>query len=207
MVFSEDAITATRDELDLPVSFDVRDAIRVTAPPNSKVLEITARADDPGRAGGISAAAASAYLAVRNEYLEQRRGQVRRQLEASLDAAVMGSVVTATAGDGRAANRNQLSEAATEEEIREALSLLELESPSAGQVLRTSESKPVRKPVEVPVVSGMLLGALSALALMGWHEAGRRRPAAAGRTDPWTRRGSARPTDDDRSGGTKLPAR
>ena len=207
MVFSEDAITAIRDELDLPVSFDVRDAIRVTAPPNSKVLEITARADDPGRAEGISAAAASAYLAVRNEYLEQRRGQVRRQLEARLDAAVMGSVVTATAGDGRAANRNQLSEAATEEEIREALSLLELESPSAGQVLRTSEPKPVRKPVEVPVVSGMLLGALSALALMGWHEAGRRRPTAASRTDPWTRRGSARPTDDDRSGGTKLPAR
>ncbi len=59
----------------------------MTAPPNSKVLEITARADDPVQAEDIADAAADAYLTVRNQYLEQRREQVRRQLEARLDAA------------------------------------------------------------------------------------------------------------------------
>ena len=179
MVFSEDGITSIRDELDLPESFDLRGSIRVTAPPNSKVLEITARADDPTQAEDIANAAAAAYLRVRNQYLEQRRGQVRRQLEARLDAAVMGSVVTSTAGDGAASNVSPLSAAATREEIRQALSSLELESPSAGEVLRTAEARPVRKQMEVPIVSGMLLGGLLGLAVMGWQEAGRRHPPPA----------------------------
>ena len=186
MVFSEDGITAIREELDLPASFDLREAMRVTAPPNSKVLEITARADDPVQAEAIADAAADAYLTVRNQYLDQRREQVRRQLEARLDAAMMGSVVTTTAGDRGASDVTPLSAAATQEEIRQALSSLELESPSAGQVLRTAEARTVRKQMEVPIVSGMLLGGLLGLAVMGWQEAGRRRPPRG------TRVGSAR---------------
>ncbi len=98
----------------------------------------------------------------------------------------MGSVVTTTAGDRGASNVTPLSAAATQEEIRQALSSLELESPSAGQVLRTAEARTVRKQMEVPIVSGMLLGGLLGLAVMGWQEAGRRRPPTG------TRAGSAR---------------
>jgi capsular polysaccharide biosynthesis protein len=183
MVFSEQAISQVRAQLDLPATPDVRDSIRVTAPPNSRVLEITASADDPGRAEAIADAAAEAYLGVRNEYLTQRRTQVREELEQQLNAvAGRGLVVTPSGDDSEDDGEDSQTPLLAEDELRDALSGLSLTSTEAGEVLRPAVARADRKQAEVPVVSGMLLGALAGLALMSWHEAGeaRRRDRARG---------------------------
>ncbi len=175
MVFSQRAIDQVRQQLDLPDSPDIRDSIRVTAPPNSKVLEITARADDPADAEAIADAAVDAYLEVRNDYLAQRREQVGRQLEEQLDSVRFGDAVIIADADPDVAATGSASSVPTEEDLRQALSSLALISTRAGEVLRPAAARPVRKQFEVPVVSGILLGMLAGMGIVGWHDAGRRR--------------------------------
>jgi hypothetical protein len=193
MVFSEQAISQVRAELDLPASPDVRDSLRVTAPPNSRVLEITARADDPAQAEAIADAAAAAYLAVRNDYLAQRRTQVRDELEQQLESvAGRGLLVTPSGAEGEDGEED-LTPVLAEDELRDAISSLSLLSTQAGEVLRPAVARAERKQAEVPIVSGMLLGALAGLAIMSWHEAGqvRRRSGRAAATAAEGRRARA----------------
>jgi capsular polysaccharide biosynthesis protein len=189
MVFSEQAIGRVRGELGLPESPDVRDSIRVTAPPNSRVLEITVRDDDPARAAAIADAVAVAYLEVRNDYLAQRRDQVREQIEQQLSSVAGRGMVVTPGGaedDGSGIGSTQV---LAEDELRAALTSLSLVSTDAGTVLRPAVAQPARKQAEVPIVSGALLGALAGLGIMSWHEAGRssrqgrRRPATSERRE------------------------
>jgi capsular polysaccharide biosynthesis protein len=201
MVFSEEAIATVRSEVGLPESTDVRESIRVTAPPGSRVLEITASASDRATAEALADSAAAAYLGVRTEYLEQRRVQAREQLEQQLSAvAGRGVMVPVADEDGELENGGSV---LAEDALREALTSLALVSTDAGELLRPSVARPARKQAEVPIVAGVLLGSLAALGIMSWHEAGqarrarqargqaarpaqpaRRRPTAAGRAEP-----------------------
>jgi hypothetical protein len=170
MVFSEQAIGRVRDELGLPASPDVRESIRVTAPPNSRVLEITVRDDDPARAEDIANAVALAYLEVRDDYLSQRRDQVREQIEQQLDSVAGRGLVITPGEDDDASGATRV---LAEDELRAALTSLSLVSTEAGEVLRPAVASSTRKQAEVPIVSGVLLGALAGLGIMSWHDAGR----------------------------------
>lgn len=172
MVFSEQAISRVREQLDLPAEPDVRDQLRVTAPPSSRVLEVTARADDPRRAEQIADAATAAYLEVRDDYLSQRREQVRQELEQQLSAVAGRGLVVTQRGSGEDEEDTTTTPILAEDELRAALSSLSLVSTSSGEILRPAVARPVRKQAEVPIVSGMLLGGLAALAVMAWHDAG-----------------------------------
>jgi hypothetical protein len=171
MVFSEPTIAAVRAELDLPASTDVRASIRVTAPPSSRVMEITATAEDPDVAEALADTTAAAYLAVRSDYLEQRRVQAREQFEEQLDA-VAGRGVLLPEVEGAEDDPSRTRPVLAEDALREAINSLSLVSTDAGQVLRPSVAVRARKQAEVPIVAGVVLGTLGALGIMSWHEAG-----------------------------------
>jgi hypothetical protein len=189
MVYSEQAVQQVRSELGLPPGFDVRGSIRVTAPPNSRVLQITARSDDPTRAEQVADAAAAAFLAVRSDYLDQRREQTRQRLERQLaSVAGRGVILVPDGEDGSAVP------VPAEDEVRAALRALALSSTEAGRQLRPAQAEPVRRQVEVPVVSGMLLGALAGMGVMSWresHDARRRGTAKAAGPAPARARAEA----------------
>lgn len=173
MVYAEETIARVRDELDLAEEPDLRDSIRVTAPPNTRVLRITVIDDDRDRAASIADALAVSYLAVRGEYLDQRREQVRRRLQEQLQASAgLGLVESVETEDGQDV---PVGDVLVEEELRRQLADLELGATGAGRLLRPAESERLRAPIEVPVVSGALIGGLVGLAVMSWRDAGRRR--------------------------------
>jgi O-antigen ligase len=176
MVYSEETIARVRDEFDLGDEPDLRESVRVTAPPNTRVLRITVVGDDPDRAAALADALAVSYLEVRDEYLEQRREQVRRQLEDQLAASAgLGLVESVETEDDSGA---PVGEVLVEEELRRQLADLELGSSGAGRLLRPAQTERVRAPIEVPVVSGALIGGLLGLAAMAFRDAGRRRRPA-----------------------------
>lgn len=186
MVFAEDAISRVRQELSLPPTPDVRDSIRVTAPTGSRVLEITATANQPELAERIADAAAAAYFDVRSDYLAQRREQAEARLESQL-ALVAGTGAEVERTDPQ---DDTVVTVRVEDELREALRELALSSTEPGTLLRPAEASPVRRQIEVPVVSGAILGCLVGLGIMSWREAGR----TLGRRSRFRRRsGSAAP--------------
>jgi uncharacterized protein involved in exopolysaccharide biosynthesis len=118
-------------ELDLTDSEALRDSVRVTAPANSRVLDITVRGTDADRATEVADGMAAAYLAVRADYLEQRRDQLRQQLSRQLElAAGTGELTEADERDCRGAHPF------AEDQLREQLESVELLSTEAGEVLR-----------------------------------------------------------------------
>ncbi len=176
MVYAEETITRVREQFDLDEEPDLRDSVRVTAPPNTRVLRITVIGDDPERAAALADALAVSYLEVRDEYLAQRREQVRRQLEDQLAASAgLGLVETVETEDDSGA---PVGEVLVEDELRRQLADLELGSSGAGRLLRPAQTERVRAPVEVPVVSGALIGGLLGLGIMAFRDAGRRRRPA-----------------------------
>jgi hypothetical protein len=176
MVFAEDAITRVREVVGLPATAPVRDWIQVTAPTSTRVLEITVRSDRPRLAERVADAAAAAYLEVRSEYLAQRREQAQSRLELQLAVVAGTDVQVERPTDEDGGTYTVLAE----DELRQALRELSLTSTEPGNQLRAAVAKPVRKQVEVPIVSGALIGILLALLVMSWREAGR----ALGRTQP-----------------------
>jgi hypothetical protein len=176
MVYSEETMERVRQEFDLPDEPDLRDSVRVTAPPNTRVLRITVIGEDPERSAELADALAVSYLAVRDDYLDQRREQVRRQLQNRLQASAgLGLVAEAPVGDVEEATGGPVGDVLLEQELRRQLADLELGAGGAGRLLRPAQPERMRAPIEVPVVSGALLGGLAGLAVMSWRDAGRRR--------------------------------
>ncbi|MFN7151617.1 MAG: hypothetical protein ACK4V6_19325, partial [Microthrixaceae bacterium] len=156
MVYAEETIARVRDELDLDDEPDLRDSVRVTAPANTRVLRITVIGDDPDRAAATADALAASYLQVRGEYLDQRREQVRRQLQEQLEASAgLGLVESVETEDAQGV---PVGDVLVEEELRRQLADLALGTAGAGRLLRPAETERLRPPIEVPVVSGALIG-------------------------------------------------
>ena len=144
MVYSERTVEQVMAELDLTDSEALRDSVRVTAPANSRVLDITVRGTDADRATEVADGMAAAYLAVRADYLEQRRDQLRQQLSRQLELA---------AGTGELTEADEQTAAAptlAEDELREQLESVELLSTEAGEVLRPATARRARSQAEVP---------------------------------------------------------
>lgn len=177
MVFSDASLSAVRSQLDLPDDAELRADIRVTAPPNSRVLEVTVVGDAADDVEARADALAAAYLVVRDEYLDQRREQIRQQLEAELSsvAGQRGILIGGQAPRAEGDEEDELDEVGSdivsEEQLREALAELATAPSGAGRVLRTAQAERTRAPIEVPVVSGALLGGLAGLVVMGWRDA------------------------------------
>ncbi len=176
MVYSERTVEQVMAELDLTDSEALRDSVRVTAPANSRVLDITVRGTDADRATEVADGMAAAYLAVRADYLEQRRDQLRQQLSRQLELA---------AGTGELTEADEQTAAAptlAEDELREQLESVELLSTEAGEVLRPATARRARSQAEVPIASGAMLGLLAGFLIISFREAGirqrRSRPAA-----------------------------
>lgn len=185
MVLSDAAISSVAEAQGVDRPSELRDAVRVTAPPNSRVIEITVVGDDRRAAIEQADALAAAYLEVRDDYLDQRRDQVRQQLEAELNA-VAGQTGILIGGDVPVVDDEEepdedAPEIVGEEQLREALNELVTAPSGAGRVLRPAVAERTRAPIEVPVVSGALLGALAGLVVMGWRDSDRSRPASARR--------------------------
>jgi hypothetical protein len=172
MVYSERAVGLVLDRLGSTDAQAVRDSIQVTAPPSSRVLDIAVRDEDPEQARLVADELAAAYLQVRGEYLEQRREQQRLQLERELDTVAGSGIVVEMEGDEAAGDADY--EVLAEDLLREELDEVVLLSTDAGEVLRPATSKRVGAQSEVPIVSGLLLGMLTALIVVSLREARRR---------------------------------
>jgi PAS domain-containing protein len=168
MVFSEAAVQQVVEAMDLASARELRDAVRVTAPTNTRVLDITVRDRNRERAVEAADRLAAAYLEVRAEYLEQRRDQLRQQLNRLLDS---------TTGSGEVVDDDGVPVLA-EEQLRTQLADLALVSTEAGEVLRPADARRVRSQSEVPIASGAMLGLLAGFFVVSWRESGRRRTPA-----------------------------
>lgn len=122
---------------------DLRDRIAITATPNTQVLTLEYRDTDRDRAAVVVGALAENYLSSRGAYLAQRRQQVLHML----DDALAGSP-----------------DPTTESEIRAYITEVRLTNTQAGEVIRGAETGRIRNEIEVPVVSGAMVGLLVGLA-------------------------------------------
>ncbi|AEI11133.1 GumC domain-containing protein [Cellulomonas gilvus] len=158
----------TLDRIDRTISGQaaLRDAITITAAPNTDVLTIEYRSTDADRASAVADELAAGYLDSRADYLALRREQVL----ASLDTALRNAIELDTAGDS---SRPLL----TEERVQRYIDNVLLATTEAGEVVRSARSVRLPDEAAVPVVSGALLGLLSALALDALLSVVHRRPS------------------------------
>ena len=146
---------------------ELRDRIRVSAVPSSRVLTLEVRDSDPERSEDQAVELADSYLLTRSGYLSDRRDQALTTLRDQL--AEMETPTAATPGPTLQ----------TRQRLEAAVSEIVLTQTSAGEVIRTRGPITLRRQVEVPVVSGAALGlaagAVLFAALPGWRPLRRRR--------------------------------
>lgn len=128
----------------------LRSGIQVTAPTSTDILVLTVQDTDPQRSEDLALHLADAYLEVRGETLAQRRDQLEQALREQLLA-----VMRPTSGVGY---ENDPFLAA--QELMDDIDSVSLVGTSPGEVLRAGQAAAQRNQVEVPVVSGALLGLL-----------------------------------------------
>lgn len=146
--------TLDRIERSIEGQARLRDAITITAAPNTDVLTIAYRSVDPERARVVADELAAGYLDSRADYLALRRSQVLSSLETALQNALELDAI----GDGS----NPL---LTGERVQRYIDNVLLATTEAGEVIRTASVERLPDGPAVPVVSGALLGLMSAIAL------------------------------------------
>lgn len=141
----------------------LRERIRVTAPENTRVLTIEVRGTTADRSQFLATSVAGSYLLTRRDYLSARRDQslaILRQRLADLSQSTAVGVRSPSVEASRA-------------RIEEALTTTLFTPTSAGEVIRTSPARTVRRQPEVRTVTGagigLLLGAALVVALPGWR--------------------------------------
>ena len=173
MVFSERAIQLTRDRLDEPLPADLRSMIRVTAPSNTRVIQIEVTEADADQAARIAEALSESYLEVRSEYLSLRKAQVLADLRRQLEVVAGTGVIAAEDPDAEEEDA-PLSPQLAEDRLREEINALLVMPTSAGDILRDPELSEAPRHIELPFVSGMVAGFVMGL-LIVWFR-GRRFP-------------------------------
>lgn len=126
---------------------DLRDEIRVAAPPLSTVLELSVTTTDRDPST-VALAVAEEYLAERGHFLEGRRTDLVARLGERLAAI----------------DPTDPAWAKTRTYLRAAIDHLTTHRPEAGSVIRVGPARAVGADHGVPVTSGLALGGLVALA-------------------------------------------
>lgn len=140
----------------------LRDRVRVTAPENTRVLTIEVRDPDARQSQLLATSLAGSYLLTRRDYLSNRRDQSLAILRKRLNDLTQPGV-----------EAESFSVASTRQRVEEALTQTLFTPTSAGDVIRTSPPRPVRRQSEVPVATGaalgLLAGTLALVVLPAWR--------------------------------------
>lgn len=144
---------------------ELRERIRVTAVPSTRVLTIEVRDEDGRRTRDEAALVADSYLVTREGFLSDRRDQALSRLRKELvDLDASGAVATP--------------QDVTRQRLEQAQADIVLTPTTAGEVIRTRGPVPLRRQLEVPVVSGTALGLATGAVLLaafpGWQPVRRR---------------------------------
>lgn len=166
LLVSRESLSRVLGSTDAEDLQELRDRVRVTAVPNTRVLLVEVRDRSAERSAEQAASLARSYLVTRRGYLSNRRDQalalLREQL-AKFRVPVGGTVP----GD------------ATRSGLERAVTSILLTPTTAGSVMRTREPAVVRRQMEVPIASGAALGLAAAAVLFaafpGWRPHRRRR--------------------------------
>ncbi|MBR7743689.1 hypothetical protein KC207_10350 [Phycicoccus sp. BSK3Z-2] len=150
---------------------DLRQRVRVTAVPSTRVIVLQVTAGDPQVADDEVVALAGAYLAARQDYLAQRRDQYLARLR---DRQT--ELVTVGGPDGRFLSTDQREELAV---LGEAVTDIVLTPTSAGEQLRLREAVEQSPPYDLYGASGLGIGILVAAVATAL---GRRRSARTSST-------------------------
>jgi hypothetical protein len=146
---------------------ELRERIRVSAVPSTRVLTLEVRDTDAERSEDQAVELADSYLLTRSGYLSDRREQalttLRDQL-AELEAPTASTPAPTVA---------------TRQRLEAAVSEIVLTPTSAGEVIRVRGPVVLRQQIEVPVTSGAALGLAVGAGLLatfpGWRPLRRRR--------------------------------
>jgi hypothetical protein len=140
---------------------ELRQRIRITAPPNTSVLTFEVRNRDPETSQAEAKALARSYLLTRRAFLQGRRDQALKLLREQL--ADLRPTTSRRAAARAAASRDRL---------EEGVNAILLTPTTAGRVIRTGEPRVVRRQMEVMMASGAALGLATGAVLMaafpGW---------------------------------------
>jgi hypothetical protein len=174
-VDTEAALVVSRESLrrvtgtSTPSALDeLRERIRVSAVPRTRVLTVEVRDTDAEKAEDEAVGVAESYLVTREGYLSSRRDQALATLRDQITELPASGTDPTPAGE----TRQRLEQAATD---------ILLTPTTAGEIIRTRGPIALRRQVEVPVVSGAALGLAVGAVLMaafpGWRPARRSRGA------------------------------
>jgi hypothetical protein len=169
LVVSRESLRRVTGSATPAVLDELRDRVRVSAAPGTRVLTVEVRDTDAEKAEDEAVGVAESYLLTRQGYLSDRRDQALLGLRDQMADLVPSPVETTQA-------------AATRQRLERAMTDILLTPTTAGEVIRTGDPVALRRQVEVPVVSGAALGlaagALAIAAFPGWRPFRRRRERA-----------------------------
>ena len=138
---------------------DIRNSMAISATPNTRILHLNYTSTDRQRTADITNMVAEEYLAVRNEFLLQRKEQILKDLQDQLIA------VSPNIADAPRWQVNIDPETSGAPELRDSIIDLTVSDTSAGEILRATTTVPAKKQPEIAIISLSLLGILPAVAL------------------------------------------
>jgi capsular polysaccharide biosynthesis protein len=167
-------VVGSTDAADLEA---LRRRVRVTAVPSTRVLTVEVRSESAERSRVEANALAESYIETRRGHLSTRRDQTLSLLRTQL-AKLRRSTPPGTPADP------------TRTRLEGAVTTILLTPTSAGEVIRATAARAVRRQSEVPVTSGAALGLATGALLLamfpGWRSV---RPNQRRREqDTWTSR-------------------
>ena len=151
-ITSDDALSKAAGTTDDRVLDQLRSDINITAAPNTRVIFVEVRRRTAAESRRMAGAVVRSYLAVREASLTQRQDIALAQVE------------------DRRLNREapQRKQGQAPDSLPKAVAGLVLTPRTAGRVINTGDSRPVKKEATVLIASGAALGlALGALLLAG----------------------------------------
>ncbi len=140
------------------LSIDAGD-IRVTATPNTRLLNIEVRASDPDAVEAAAAALGQNYLSLRRTYLIDRRNEVVNALREQIRDFDVSSGESLARAEGTGETRERF-----QKRVQRVISELLLTPTNAGDIIVREPAQPVRSQPEVPITSGAALGFATAYA-------------------------------------------
>jgi hypothetical protein len=173
--------TLRRVETRSATASDLRRSITVTAPPQTRILTISARAERPDRALRMARYVSSAYLTERRVYLAERRSEALAETERQVAVLVRGaSFAAGSQTDGSPTTEETL---AVLEGLQKKITALTVTPIDVGKVIDSSPARKVPNQRAVPLTSGaalgLALGTTVVLCRPGWTPRSLRRPRRA----------------------------
>lgn len=152
LVMAERTMTGALESEDPQAAEQLRDAVRVTAIPNTRIIQIRVVADSAPSAEHMAERVASAYLKTRRDYLGQRRDQYLQKLrERQQELATVGGP------SGRYLSEPQRVELA---QLNRAIGDIVLTPTQAGETMRVGVAQEVAKAYSLGLASGIAVGSL-----------------------------------------------